>query len=564
MEMTSLDLSEGHTVELDTISDEELLRLGGDRELLPALTIVYHPDVGRVGERVFLSDLAAGRAVAVSRKEPLFAAPPTGEAVGVVPEQPLGDPYLSRSPLHLRPADGGAVVIDPTGTGTSVAVDGRAVTEPLHVSAERLGAGVALLLARRVVLLLHRISRPPGPPPSRFGLVGDSEGLLEVRREIAKVADLDVPVLIRGETGTGKELVARALHRASLRRSKAYLTLNMGAVPPTLAASELFGAVKGAFTGADRSRAGFFRKADGGTLFLDEVGETPGEVQPMLLRVLESGEIQPVGALDPQRVDVRVLAATDADLDGAIERGDFRAPLLHRLAGYTLHLPPLRERRDDVGRLLVHFLRNELRRVGEEHRLRLSAPAATPWLSGQVVARLVAYPWPGNVRELRNLVRQVVIESRGLPHAKIGRQMEKALREAAREGEPPLPPPTGETPVDLAAVIADLEVTVTRPGPKKRYRDPADVTEEELLTALSANRYRVKTTAQDLGVSRSSFYALMNRFDIPKASDLTRERIEEEMGRVGEDDLDRLADALSVSPDGLRLRLRELGLEITR
>src|SRR5262249_13655296 len=153
------------------------------------------------------------------------------------------------------------------------------------------------------------------------------------------------------------------------RRDGPYLALNLGAVPPALAAAELFGAARGAFTGADRRRAGHFERAHRGTLFLDEGGEAPPEVQVLLLPALESGEIQPVGSEAPQRVDVRVVAATDADLEAAVAQGRFRAPLLHRLRGCEIRLPPLRERRDDVGRLLVSFLRRELAELGREELL---------------------------------------------------------------------------------------------------------------------------------------------------------------------------------------------------
>src|SRR5262249_36055632 len=147
-----------------------------------------------------------------------------------------------------------------------------------------------------------------------------------------------------------------------------FLALNLGALPPSLAAAELFGATRGAFTGAEQARRGYFRRAHGGTLFLDEIGETPQEVQPLLLRGLESGEIQPLGSEERVHADVRIVAATDTDLEQAVATGRFRGPLLHRLGGYAIRLPALRERRDDIGRLLVHFLRCELAALGEEHR----------------------------------------------------------------------------------------------------------------------------------------------------------------------------------------------------
>ena len=199
-------------------------------------------------------------------------------------------------------------------------------------------------------------------------MVGESAALRQVRAHVERIADLPVPVLVRGETGTGKELVARAVHLRSPRRDGPFVSVNLGAIPRDLAAAELFGAVRGAYTGAAQDRPGFFRAARGGTLFLDEVGEAPPEVQAMLLRVLESGEMYPVGGQAPVATDVRLIAATDADLEERIRDGRFKAPLLHRLAGYEIRLPPLRERREDIGPLFVHFAREELERIGEAGR----------------------------------------------------------------------------------------------------------------------------------------------------------------------------------------------------
>jgi two-component system nitrogen regulation response regulator GlnG len=338
---------------------------------VPALTLLAHPDLRRVGERVLLPGLSSGRPVDLSRREPLFAQPGAG------PARPLADLHLSRSPLRLIPGDrAGSVRLVPEGGGCRFDLLGAAT--PGELSAADLERGAVLLLADRVALLLHLL--PPALPREAedFGLVGESAAVAWLRREIRRTADLSTPILLIGETGTGKELVAQAIHKAGPRRARPYLALNLGAVPPALAASELFGAARGAFTGADRRRAGYFERADSGTLFLDEIGVAPPEIQVLLLRTLESGEVQPVGSETAQRVDVRVVAATDANLETAVADGRFRAPLLHRLRGYEIRLPPLRERRDDVGRLLVHFLRQELAAMGEERLLDNPGPRAGP------------------------------------------------------------------------------------------------------------------------------------------------------------------------------------------
>ncbi len=300
---------------------------------VPGLTILGHPQIHRVGERAALLDLSSGRETLLSRGEPEFSMP--GESVF----RPLAAPYLSRRPWLLQPAAGGGIRMLRGDSPMSLAADGEPVEGEVSFSAAEVERGVVLLLAGQVVLLLHRF-RPvfPGSLP-RYGLVGLSDPLLDLCRQIARVADLDVPVLLRGASGTGKELVAAALHRASRRQDRPFVALNMGALPAALAAAELFGAARGAYTGAEQARRGAFRRAHGGTLFLDEIGETPQEMQPLLLRALENGEVQPLGSEETARVDVRVLAATDAALEEAVAAGRFRGPLFHRLGGYARPSP---------------------------------------------------------------------------------------------------------------------------------------------------------------------------------------------------------------------------------
>ncbi|HKV11558.1 MAG TPA: sigma 54-interacting transcriptional regulator [Thermoanaerobaculia bacterium] len=512
-------------------------------ETLPALTILYHPDVRRVGERAVLGEIALGREALVSRHQPEFAAP------GRVSGEPLSDRYISREPVRFQPAPEGGVAVSVAGSRTRVEADGAPVLQARELPAESLRRGVVLELSGRVVLLLHLASAQPAAPSPRFGLIGDSDGLVRVREDVRRVADLDLPVLLRGETGTGKELVARALHDAGRRRNGPFAAVNLGAIPPTLVASELFGAVKGSFTGSVQSQEGWFRRAHGGTLFLDEVGEAPAEVQVMLLRALETGEVHPVGSQAPVRVSVRVVAATDADLEERVRKEQFRAPLLHRLAGYEIWLPPLRERRDDVGRLLIHFLGQELEAIGEPYRLAPTPdlPTSDLWLPPNLAARLARYDWPGNVRQLRNVARQLVIGSRGLPHLEIGPAVERLLREPG-------------------AVLSSGDVSSARPVPaapppsRPERRKPSEVTEEELMAALRTCRWDLQATADELRISRTSLYALIEANPhIRKAGDLRTDEIvicHRECGG----DLDAMVDRLEVSKKALGRRLREMGL----
>jgi two-component system nitrogen regulation response regulator GlnG len=327
----------------------------------------------------------------------------------------------------------------------------------------------------------------------------------------------------------------------------------MGAIPATLATSELFGSVKGSFTGAVRDQAGYFQRANGGTLFLDEIGEAPAEAQVLLLRVLETGEVQRVGSQDVQKVDVRLIAATDTDLEKAIEEGRFRAPLFHRLSGYEMYLPPLRERREDFGRLFFHFLREELRALGEERRLDPPEGTDPSWLPASIVARLVRHPWPGNVRQLRNSVRQIVVDSRAAETMQVGPLLERLLREATQP-ESAEAEPAAATPVPAAAE-----------PPRRRaqasvYRSPSEVVESELLEALRANEWEVKAAAAQLGISRPALYLLLDKFPgIRKAADLSRAEILEVRELCG-GDLNAMVSRLEVSKKGLLQRMNQLGI----
>ncbi len=500
---------------------------------VPALTLLHHPDLRRVGERALLSDLAAGGEARLGRFEPDFSPP------DAVTGEPLTDRHISRQPLHLRPAPRGGIVLAAAESRTRVVVEGVPLDGEIAVSDADLARGVVIELADRMVVLLHVLDHLTAPAAKRFGLEGDSGGIARVRSEIDGVADLDVPVLLRGETGTGKELAARALHDASRRRRGPFVAVNLGAIPPALVASELFGAARGAYTSSVQQQEGYFRKAHGGTLLLDEVGEATPEVQVMLLRTLETGEVHPVGTQSPQRVDVRVLAATDADLEARVASGEFRAPLLHRLGGYEIWLPPLRERRDDIGRLLVHFLRRELATLGEAHRLDPGDPGVPLWLPPGLVARLARYDWPGNVRQLRNVARQIAIGSRGLPRAEIGPAVERLLR---------------DSPSRPAVPVAD---PVAAPAERRR---PSEVSTEELVEALHACRWDFQAAAERLRISRPSLYALVEANPrLRKAGDLSAEEIvscwEECEGNV-----DAMVDRLEVSRKALARRLREMKL----
>ena len=260
--------------------------------------------------------------------------------------------------------------------------------------------------AAETVLLRHRATSLEGQLGAAYGfegIIGDSAAIRQVISDIKKVAPSSIPVLVTGESGTGKELVAAAIHAASKRAAKQYATFNTAGQSESLLEDQLFGHVRGAYTGADRDREGVFEYADGGSLFLDEIGDMPLPMQPKLLRVLESGEIIRLGANDARTVDVRFISATNRDLREMVASGDFREDLFFRIRGAAIHIPPLRERRDDIPLLVNHA-------VG---KFSAEMDRDLPTVSEPAMLRLVSYDWPGNVRELFNAVHRMVISSEG-------------------------------------------------------------------------------------------------------------------------------------------------------
>jgi two-component system nitrogen regulation response regulator GlnG len=510
----------------------------GDGEaslLVPALTIVSHPVPPRAGERLLLEALLKGREVSLSRNAPDFMHPAGGLA------QSLSDAFLSRKPVVFSASPGGGIRLDP-GENTQLAVAGKPLTAAQVFSPEEVSAGVALELAERIVLLLHLADPKARGTPDSLGMVGASVGLQRVRSHITQVADLNVPVLIRGETGSGKELIAQAIHKSSPRRAQAFVSVNLAAIPKDLATAELFGASKGSFTGAVRDQKGFFLAADGGTLFLDEVGEAPPEVQVMLLRVLETGEIYPVGERVPVKVNVRLVAATDAQLEKQIREGRFKEPLLHRLAGYEIRVPPLRERREDIGLLFYHFAREELEAIGEGHRLKPES-SPQPWLPVALASRLVRSPWPGNIRQLRNVTRQIIIGSRGQPELRLDPRLEQEL-------SPPASAPGA--PANEWSPQFGL-----RPPARRKI---SHYTEEEIVAALEKAGWEKKPASEKLGVARSSLYEWLQRNPHIRAVNL---RTLDELRRCYQElqgDLEAMARQLEVVRWALAIRLKELDL----
>jgi DNA-binding NtrC family response regulator len=319
------------------------------------------------------------------------------------------------------------------------------------------------------------LRRQMGRDGCHHAMVGQSPPMLELFRLIDQVAPSNASVLIVGESGTGKELVARALHRQSPRGEKPFVALNCGAIPETLLESELFGHERGAFTGATSARTGCFEQADGGTLFLDEIGEMPPELQTKLLRVLEDGKVRRVGGSREQQVDIRVLAATNADIDERMREGKFREDLYFRLNVFTLRVPPLRERREDIPTLASHFL----------GRFLANEPFNVSGFSDRALDALKAAEWPGNVRQLRNAVHHAVIlcgEGEVLPEHLPTHRVQRRPDASRADG---LVISVGTSIADAERVLI-LETLGAYGGNKTRTADVLGISVKTLYTRLHA------------------------------------------------------------------------------
>ncbi|HEX5131983.1 MAG TPA: sigma-54 dependent transcriptional regulator, partial [Candidatus Krumholzibacteria bacterium] len=313
-------------------------------------------------------------------------------------------------------------------------------------------------------------------------IVGKSDEMQKIFNLVDKVADTDSTILIYGESGTGKELIARAIHFRSSRANGPFVSINCGALPESLLESELFGHVKGSFTGAIRDKEGLFKVAQGGTFFLDEIGETSPTIQVKLLRVLQEREVIPVGGTNPIKVDVRLVAATNADLEKAIKQERFRADLYYRLNVIPVHLPPLRKRRDDIPLIVQHFLKKYNEDLPE---------ARQKGITREAMEILVVYDWPGNVRELENVVERALI-----------------LEDTDQITAGSLPEKICERETASSTLITD-RAQVTLDELEKEY----------LIKVLNDTNWQKKKASQILGINASTLYRKIQRYGLDKEMD---------------------------------------------
>jgi len=477
-----------------------------------ALTVLWHPDLARIGEQYLEPD--GGKTVEVSRFLPLFARPGK-DGLG------LGHGGVSRQPLRLALEAGAGLSVTPPESRMAVEVNGVELQGPVVLEPAQLERGVVLGLGRSILLCIHWTDRLPRDNPVP-GLLGISSPAIQVRDLIRTVAATELPVLLLGETGTGKEVAARALHALGLRAHKPLVSVNMAVMNEGLAAAELFGTTRGAYTGAQSARSGLFAEADGATLFLDEIGNTPPNVQPMLLRVLESGQYRVVGGDTERSSNARVIAATDQDLAAQ----DFNQALLRRLERFVITLPPLRARREDIGVLLVHAL-VQSPSIG---------PGAAPLLPFAFVSACANYDWPGNVRQLSHVL------ARALLLAQAGQMpLFEALVGGVRQ------------PQQQAAAMLPAAAPA-----KRRALDAFE--DEEVMAALHNNGWQIQGAAAELGISRPSMYKLIEGHPaIRRPEAIAEEELKQALEKGGAD-VERCAALLLTPAEALRRHLRGLGL----
>ena len=481
------------------------------------LTVVFHPDSTRIGASLKLGALNASGllhldATTLGRNAPLFE-----DGLG------LNEPHISRRALTFRHHARGLQLLN--ASENSYTQLGPEKASSMSLSFKELERGVVIRFGHAVVCWLRLVPElVPEPAAERasdgvesvhdsaMGFAGVSPQASNVRRLISIAASSDLPVLLRGESGVGKEVAAAAIHAASPRSGKQLVVLNMAALPETLAEAELFGSARGAFTGAEK-RAGYFAEADHGTLFLDEIGDLPMSVQPKLLRALQTGEVQVVGG-KPRTVDVRIIAASDADLD---DREGFKNALLQRLAGITIDIPPLRERPEDLGILLAN---SEQTRPLLDKSMRSRDVAA--WAS--FVYDALHQEWPGNVREFLLSAQRFAL----------------SLHHDTKNG------------------LTKRHFIVHRSEDNRS--NPKALTDAEIETIHEQSEFEIAETARRLGLSRGALYRRVETIPgVRLSADCSDAEIEEALVAVGPN-LAALSRALKLSKASIASRLRLMGI----
>lgn len=525
-----------------TITSPVALTTQNNRHLL-GLTIAWHPDLTRIGDQYIGSTEAA--VIEMSRFIPLFQQI-GGEAL------PIGHGGISRDPVRIvRDANDG-VTICPPNSRMVVEVNGKEIQNPTFLSAAQIEAGAILGLGRAVFICLHWMRCLPKNNPVD-GFLGVGSSAIQTRDLIRLAATNDNAVLLLGETGTGKEVAAQGIHNLSKRNGHKMVSVNMAALNESLAAADLFGATRGAYTGAQTTRDGFFSEAQNSTLFLDEIGNTPTTVQPMLLRVLENGEYRPLGAARDTRSNARLITATDQDLYDL----SFNHALLRRLESFIIRIPPLRARREDIGLLILHLFKdNKLANI----EINQIPPA--------LISDMLNFEWPGNVRQLGNAFKRALLSiqlgefpvlATIVERPKMAAGVSAELRQT-RDAAPSEFTTSNASSAPIASGASHInsagDENKSTPTERKKIRD---LTEDDIVNAMENHGWTIQYAADDLGISRPSMYKLIeSNSQIRRVEQIPAEEIRAQL-QLANNHVEQCASRLKTPSEALRRHLKGLG-----
>ena len=518
----------------------------------PILEILFHSDLNRIGETVASGLFVPRQAIAVGRLQPQF-----GESAESDAQSPLSDPCVSREQFSLTwwPSERAFALMPSEGRRPlkRFTVDGEEEILSAPISRDTI-----LSIGDRILLLAT--SRMQSAQKDSPSLTGQSESIARVRSRIVGAARSDGTVLVYGESGVGKELVARSIHQASDRRKSPLVVVNCAAIPENLLESELFGHVRGAFTGATRDKEGFFSAAGAGTLFLDEIGELPLQLQSKLLRVLQERKICPVGAVREHPIRARIITATNRDLRKEVASGRFREDLYYRLNTLSITVPSLRERRVDIPLLFKQFFAQATERHPELVRFWRPVDQRTPPVPMELFLKLIFARWPGNVRQLRNIVERLATANLGECPFVVPEDVSEEL-DADRDNAAGFAEPADASMKGRRTGTIPNEQQISSSNDRYDGSESTQISEARLLELLSENDYVQSRVARILRVSHTTVDRWMREYRLTRPRDLTRDQLLE-AAKQADYQLEQMAERLKTSKRGLKLRLVALGIDL--
>lgn len=525
-----------------TLASPEFVPASDIHPLL-VITIAWHPEINRIGEQ-FLSTTQAS-VIDINRFHPLFK---RGNAEAL----PVAYSGISRNPVRIVRNENNAITITPSNSQMVVEVNGEKIHQAITLSKEQIDGGLILGLGRAVIFCLHWMRCPP-KQNHVHGFLGVGEAAVRSRDLIRQAAKTDNTVLLLGETGTGKEIAAQAIHALSNRSTRPLATVNMAALNDSFAAIDLFGVVKDVYPELHATRVGLFCEAANSTLFLDDISNTPNTIQPLLLRVLESGEYRPLGAQIDNQSTARLIAAADQSVYDI----DFNQALLRRLENFVIKLQPLRERREDIGLLMANIIDNNTENA---------VPASS--IPSNLITQLMIYDWPGNVRQLIHVFNRVLFAFKNEDTTGLNTIINISPRDDKKSSNQFVIAPTDDATLKIliakannqfksqnTEVLAKIEAKVGTARVKL-----AKLSEKDILKAMEKNAWTIQYAAQDLGISRPSMYKLLdNHSQIRRAEQIPAEELSKAISDC-KGEVELCASLLKTPNEALRRHLKGLGL----